>query len=77
MACGCQHVPVITDPFGIEWYGVPGYVRVAAWLVALYRGKTDVGLPEFWAKWAGCGCVRALKDRMMKWHRRITNANPR
>lgn len=58
--CGEQE-QIITDPFGIRYYGVPWWVRVAAWVVYLWRGGDD-DLPTFYGRWKNCGCIVALKD---------------
>jgi hypothetical protein len=44
----------------IEWYGVPYPIRVALWLFHPKHPRP--------ASFAGCGCVKALKDIMEKVH---------
>lgn len=61
MSCGCGQAEIVTDPFGIRYYGVPWWVRVAAWVVYLWRGGDD-DLPTFYGRWKNCGCIVALKD---------------
>lgn len=63
MGCGCKApaVPVYRWA-GVRWYGLPMPLRVAGWLVYLYRGWTREGLPTFAARFPGCGCVKVWKD---------------
>ena len=60
MKCGCS-TPVRIHWLGMDWLGLPMPVRVGVWVWAAFAGRTDDTLEAFVGRFAGCGCIAALK----------------